>query len=125
MTAFIAGWGQPHALDEPGDFSLASAYTIFDLVGERVWVTGHHGMVGSAIIRRLRNEPCEVLTAASDEEDFLLNENESIYIPVGEEHRLANPGKIPLQLIEVQSGSYLSKDDVVRLDDVYGRESEG
>jgi mannose-1-phosphate guanylyltransferase / mannose-6-phosphate isomerase len=50
-----------------------------------------------------------------------VHENESIYIPIGDVHRLANPGKIPLELIEVQVGSYLGEDDIVRLDDVYGR----
>jgi mannose-1-phosphate guanylyltransferase / mannose-6-phosphate isomerase len=50
-----------------------------------------------------------------------VHENESIYIPIGSVHRLANPGKIPLELIEVQAGSYLGEDDIVRLDDVYGR----
>jgi mannose-1-phosphate guanylyltransferase/mannose-6-phosphate isomerase len=52
----------------------------------------------------------------------LVHENESIYIPIGSVHRLANPGKIPLELIEVQVGSYLGEDDIVRLDDVYGRQ---
>jgi mannose-1-phosphate guanylyltransferase/mannose-6-phosphate isomerase len=51
----------------------------------------------------------------------LLHENESTYIPVGSQHRLENPGKLPLQLIEVQSGSYLGEDDIVRFDDVYQR----
>ena len=50
-----------------------------------------------------------------------VHENESIYIPIGSIHRLANPGKIPLELIEVQVGSYVGEDDIVRLDDVYGR----
>ena len=50
-----------------------------------------------------------------------VHENESIYIPIGAVHRLANPGKIALELIEVQTGSYLGEDDIVRLDDVYGR----
>ena len=50
-----------------------------------------------------------------------VHENESVYIPMGSVHRLANPGKIPLELIEVQVGSYLGEDDIVRLDDVYGR----
>jgi mannose-1-phosphate guanylyltransferase/mannose-6-phosphate isomerase len=50
-----------------------------------------------------------------------VSENESIYIPLGINHRLENPGKIPLELIEVQSGSYLGEDDIVRLDDKYGR----
>jgi mannose-1-phosphate guanylyltransferase/mannose-6-phosphate isomerase len=50
-----------------------------------------------------------------------VHENESSYIPIGRIHRLANPGKIPLELIEVQVGSYVGEDDIVRLDDVYGR----
>ena len=51
----------------------------------------------------------------------ILSENESIYIPLGAKHRLANPGKIPLTLIEVQSGSYVGEDDIVRFEDKYGR----
>jgi mannose-6-phosphate isomerase-like protein (cupin superfamily) len=51
----------------------------------------------------------------------LISENQSTYIPIGEPHRLANPGKIPAFLIEVQSGSYLEEDDIVRLEDIYGR----
>ena len=54
-------------------------------------------------------------------ETFLLTENQSTYIPIGELHRLHNPGKTDLEMIEVQSGSYLGEDDIVRLDDVYGR----
>jgi len=50
-----------------------------------------------------------------------VHENESVYIPIGSLHRLANPGKIPLELIEVQVGSYLGEDDIVRVTDVYGR----
>ena len=52
---------------------------------------------------------------------FFLAENESTYIPIGHTHRLANPGKVPLELIEVQSGSYLGEDDIVRFEDTYGR----
>jgi mannose-1-phosphate guanylyltransferase/mannose-6-phosphate isomerase len=55
------------------------------------------------------------------EETFLLTENESTYIPPGTRHRLENPGKLPLELIEVQSGSYLGEDDIVRFEDAYGR----
>jgi len=58
----------------------------------------------------VKNEVCAV------------HENESIYIPIGGTHRLANPGKIPLELIEVQVGSYLGEDDIVRFDDAYGRQ---
>ncbi len=55
---------------------------------------------------------------------LLLTENQSTYIPLGEVHRLANPGTIPLEIIEVQSGSYLSEDDIVRFEDTYGRTNE-
>ena len=55
----------------------------------------------------------------------LLGENESTFIPLGHVHRLANPGKLPLEVIEVQSGSYLEEDDIVRYEDTYGREREG
>jgi mannose-1-phosphate guanylyltransferase/mannose-6-phosphate isomerase len=55
------------------------------------------------------------------DERMLVRENESVYIPIGTEHRLENPGKLPLQLIEVQSGPYLGEDDIVRLADNYGR----
>lgn len=68
------------------------------------WVVVH----GTAIVQR-------------GEERMLLRENESVYIPIGTEHRLENPGKLPLQLIEVQSGPYLGEDDIVRVSDSYGR----
>jgi mannose-1-phosphate guanylyltransferase/mannose-6-phosphate isomerase len=55
------------------------------------------------------------------QEVFLLTENQSTYIPVGEIHRLENPGVTELEIIEIQSGSYLGEDDIVRLEDVYGR----
>jgi mannose-1-phosphate guanylyltransferase / mannose-6-phosphate isomerase len=54
-------------------------------------------------------------------EELMLHEDESTYIPLGTQHRLENPGKIPLHLIEVQSGSYLGEDDIVRFEDTYGR----
>ena len=55
------------------------------------------------------------------EKVILLTENQSTYIPLGEMHRLKNPGTIPLEIIEVQSGTYLGEDDIVRFDDNYGR----
>ncbi|CAE6910272.1 Alginate biosynthesis protein AlgA [Paraburkholderia domus] len=53
------------------------------------------------------------------DQEILLTENQSTYIPLGVTHRLTNPGKIPLELIEVQSGAYLGEDDIVRLEDSY------
>lgn len=63
-------------------------------------------------------------TVHRDEEEFILSENESIYIPVGSKHRLTNPGLLPLEIIEVQSGSYLGEDDIIRFDDNYGRQCQ-
>jgi mannose-1-phosphate guanylyltransferase/mannose-6-phosphate isomerase len=65
-------------------------------------------VAGSAVVTR-------------DHEEVLVRENESIYLPLGCVHRLYNPGRIPLTLIEVQSGAYLGEDDIVRIEDTYGR----
>ena len=54
----------------------------------------------------------------------IISENQSTYIPIGQTHRLENPGLVPLELIEVQSGSYLGEDDIVRFDDIYGRQDK-
>jgi mannose-1-phosphate guanylyltransferase/mannose-6-phosphate isomerase len=51
----------------------------------------------------------------------LLSENQSVYIPLGAVHRLENPGKVPMVLIEVQTGTYLGEDDIIRYDDIYAR----
>jgi mannose-1-phosphate guanylyltransferase/mannose-6-phosphate isomerase len=56
-----------------------------------------------------------------DDTVVMIHENESIYLPMGSVHRLVNPGKIDLELIEVQTGSYLGEDDIVRIEDVYRR----
>ncbi len=64
---------------------------------------------------------CGTALVTRGEEEFLLSENESTYIPLGVRHRLENPGRVPLEIIEVQSGTYLGEDDIVRFDDKYGR----
>ena len=56
-----------------------------------------------------------------DETVKLISENQSVYIPLGAVHRMENPGKLPMVLIEVQTGSYLGEDDIVRYEDVYAR----
>lgn len=66
---------------------------------------------------------CGTARVTRGEEVFLLSENESTFIPLGVRHRLENPGKVALELIEVQSGPYLGEDDIVRFEDVYGRDS--
>lgn len=60
-------------------------------------------------------------SVTNGDKTFLVSENESTYIPIGQIHALENPGKVPLELIEVQTGSYLGEDDIVRFDDRYGR----
>lgn len=67
---------------------------------------------------------CGTAEVTRGDETLLIGENESVYIPMGTRHRLANPGMIPLEVIEVQSGGYLGEDDIVRFDDVYGRARE-
>ena len=59
-----------------------------------------------------------------DQKIFILNENQSCYIPQGSKHRLSNEEKIPLKIIEVQIGSYLGEDDIIRFEDKYGRSSQ-
>ena len=59
------------------------------------------------------------------DEEFLLTENQSTYVPVGMKHRLENPGTIPVEIIEVQTGSYLDEDDIVRFEDRYNRHKSG
>lgn len=67
---------------------------------------------------------CGTAKVTNGESSFLLNENESTYIPAGVVHSLENPGRVDLELIEIQSGSYLGEDDIVRFDDRYGRVSK-
>ncbi len=57
--------------------------------------------------------------------EYLVSENQSTYIPLGEKHSLENPGKMPLEMIEVQSGAYLGEDDIIRFADNYGRKQVG
>ena len=62
-----------------------------------------------------------VAEVTCDETKKLVQENESIYLPLGSVHRLENPGKIDIELIEVQTGSYLGEDDIIRIEDAYHR----
>ena len=57
-----------------------------------------------------------------DDDEKLVSENQSVYIPLGAAHRMENPGKLPVVLIEVQTGSYLGEDDIIRYEDVYARD---
>jgi len=62
-----------------------------------------------------------VLEEAGELKEYFVHENESIYVPKTTKHRLINPGKVPLEIIEVQVGEYVEEDDIVRFDDRYGR----
>jgi len=74
----------------------------------------HHRAEHWVVVKGTAEVTCE-------DKVFMLGEDESTYIPLGHKHRLVNPGRVPLELIEVQSGSYLGEDDIVRFEDVYGR----
>jgi mannose-1-phosphate guanylyltransferase/mannose-6-phosphate isomerase len=107
-------WGSYDSIDKGSRFQVKR---IIVRPGARLSLQLHHHRAehwtvvsGTAIVTR-------------GEESFMLGENESTYIPLGVKHRLENPGKVPLEIIEVQSGSYLGEDDIVRFDDTYGRVS--
>jgi len=91
-------------------------------------ITVNPGSILSLQLHRHRAEHWIVVNGTArvtrGDEEFILSENESTYIPLGTKHRLENIGKIPLELIEVQTGSYLGEDDIVRFDDVYGRDNQ-
>ncbi len=105
-------WGSYDSIDMGNRFQVKR---ITVKPGESLSLQKHHHRAEHWIVVRGTAEVCR------NEETFLLSENESTYIPIGAVHRLANPGKIPLELIEVQSGAYLGEDDIERLDDIYGR----
>lgn len=105
-------WGSYDSIDNGNRFQVKR---ITVKPGEKLSLQKHHHRAEHWIIVRGTAE------VSRDDETFLLSENESTYIPIGAVHRLYNPGKIPLELIEVQSGAYLGEDDIERLDDRYGR----
>lgn len=105
-------WGTYEAIDSGDRFQVKR---IMVKPGEKLSLQMHHHRAehwvvvsGTALITR-------------NGETEMISENQSTYIPIGVKHRLENPGKLPLHLIEVQSGSYLGEDDIVRFDDTYGR----
>jgi mannose-1-phosphate guanylyltransferase/mannose-6-phosphate isomerase len=83
--------------------------------GERLSLQMHHHRAEHWVVAQ------GTARVVCGDEQLMLSENQSVYIPLGSQHRLENPGKIPLHVIEVQSGSYLGEDDIVRFDDHYGR----
>lgn len=105
-------WGSYQTAD------MGDRYQVKRLVvkpGEKLSLQKHHHRAEHWIVVQ------GTAKVTRNDETIILHENESTYIPIGAVHRLENPGKIPLCIIEVQSGSYLGEDDIVRFDDTYGR----
>ena len=105
-------WGSFQAMDS-GERYQVKHITVKP--GGRLSLQRHHHRAEHWIVVR------GTARVTLEERSFLVSENQSTYIPIGALHRLENTGKIPLELIEVQSGSYLGEDDIVRFEDVYGR----
>lgn len=108
-------WGKYDAIDMGGRYQVKH---ITVKPGEKLSVQMHHHRAEHWIV------VSGTAKVTNGEQTFLVTENESTYIPVGTVHALENPGKVPLELIEVQSGSYLGEDDIVRFGDRYGRMGE-
>lgn len=108
-------WGNYDSVDYGDNFQVKR---IIVNPGETLSLQMHHHRAEHWIIVKGTGK------ITRDKETFLLHENQSVYIPLGAVHRLENPGKLPLELIEVQSGNYLGEDDIVRFEDVYGRTKE-
>ncbi|MBT2773177.1 mannose-1-phosphate guanylyltransferase/mannose-6-phosphate isomerase [Halomonas sp. ISL-60] len=107
-------WGSFQAMDS-GERYQVKRITVKP--GGRLSLQRHHHRAEHWIVVR------GTAQVTLEDRRFLVTENQSTYIPIGALHRLENTGKIPLELIEVQSGSYLGEDDIERLDDVYDRDS--
>jgi mannose-1-phosphate guanylyltransferase len=105
-------WGKYDSIDSGARYQVKR---ITVKSGEKLSIQMHHHRAEHWIV------VSGTANVTIDGKDTLLSENESIYIPLGAVHALENPGKIPLELIEVQSGSYLGEDDIVRFSDRYGR----
>ena len=105
-------WGKYDSVDNGNGYQVKR---ITVKPGEKLSLQMHHHRAEHWIVVSGTAE------VTNGDKTFLLAENESTYIPVGVIHALKNPGKTPLELIEVQSGSYLGEDDIVRFEDLYGR----
>jgi mannose-1-phosphate guanylyltransferase/mannose-6-phosphate isomerase len=105
-------WGWYDSIDQGERFKVKR---LFVKPGASLSLQLHHHRAEHWVVVR------GVAEVTRGEEVFTLGENESAYIPLGRRHRLRNPGRIGLELIEVQSGTYLEEDDIVRFDDAYGR----
>ena len=127
VVARLKAAGRPESSLHRKVYRPWGAYDSIDM-GERFQVKRITVNPGAALSLQMHHHRAEhwiVVSGTAEvtrgDEVLLLSENQSTYIPLGVTHRLRNPGKVPLELIEVQSGSYLGEDDIVRLEDVYGR----
>ncbi|KAF1694137.1 mannose-1-phosphate guanylyltransferase/mannose-6-phosphate isomerase [Pseudoxanthomonas koreensis] len=127
VVARLKAEGRPEPTLHRKVYRPWGAYDSIDM-GERFQVKRITVNPGAALSLQMHHHRAEhwiVVSGTAEvtrgEEVLLLSENQSTYIPLGVTHRLRNPGKVPLELIEVQSGSYLGEDDIVRFEDVYGR----
>ena len=109
-------WGSYDSIDNGERFQVKR---ITVKPGEKLSVQMHHHRAEHWIV------VSGTAKVTNGDDTFLVTENESTYIPIGVVHALENPGKVPLELIEVQSGSYLGEDDIVRFSDRYGRAEKG
>jgi mannose-1-phosphate guanylyltransferase/mannose-6-phosphate isomerase len=107
-------WGWYDSIDEGGRFKVKRIQV---KPGASLSLQKHHHRAEHWIVVKGAAE------VTNGEKKLTLTENQSTYIPLGEMHRLANPGTVPLEIIEVQSGSYLGEDDIVRFEDQYGRKT--
>lgn len=105
-------WGKYDSIDQGAQYQVKR---ITVNPGAKLSVQMHHHRAEHWVVVSGTAE------VTKDQETLLLSENESIYLPIGCVHALKNPGKIPLELIEIQTGNYLGEDDIVRFEDVYGR----
>lgn len=105
-------WGHYQTLSLGPRFQVKS---IVVMPGEQLSLQSHHHRSEHWVVV----EGTAIVQVGQDEKT--LTENQSVYIPLGEVHRLSNPGKLPMQLIEVQTGAYLGEDDILRFEDIYDR----
>ncbi len=119
--------GVAQATNLPRDYRPWGWYESL-VIGQRFQVKRIHVHPGAALSLQSHHHRSEhwivvegTATVTIGTEEQLVSENQSVYIPLGETHRMANPGKVPLTLIEVQTGSYLGEDDIVRYEDIYAR----
>ena len=128
LVAALAAEGRPEATTPARVYRPWGWYQTMDLgprfrvkriqvtPGAKLSLQKHHHRAEHWVVVRGTAE------VTRDDETLTVRENESVYLPLGCTHRLANPGRIPVEIIEVQTGSYLEEDDIIRIEDDFGRD---